>query len=291
MRDDFGVFVLTHGRPEEVSITLKALAKAHYTGKWWLVLDDEDATADAYREKWGAHRVLTFTKDDAAQDMADNGGEGRSRGVIVYARNAVERLAERLGLRYYLQLDDDYTYFAHRYVPPGTSKLTYAYATNLDAVLEAYVDLLEDTGALTVAMAQGGDFLGGLAGGLWEQVVRRKAMNTFVSRVGRPIGFVGRLNEDVNTYVWRGSQGEMLFTTTKFAIDQTQTQKAGGGMSGAYADTGTYVKSFYSVLFMPSAVTLRTMGRSARRIHHSIRWNNAVPKIVSGAHRKPRAGV
>ena len=121
--------------------------------------------------------------------------------------------------------------------------------------------------------------------------MRRKAMNTFISRVGRPIRFVGRLNEDVNTYVWRGSQGEMLFTTTLFAIDQVQTQKAGGGMSGAYTDTGTYVKSFYSVLFMPSAVTLRTMGQSARRIHHSIRWNNAVPKIVSGAHRKPRAGV
>lgn len=286
MRDDFGTFILTHGRPNEVSITMKALAKARYTGKWWLVLDDGDPTIEEYRARWGDHRVLTFHKDDTAQDLADNGGSHRSRGVIVYARNAVERLAQQLNLRYYLQLDDDYTYFAHRHVPPGTSKLSYAYATDLDAVLEAYVDLLEETGALTVAFAQGGDFLGGLAGASWQQVVKRKAMNTFISRVGRPIGFVGRLNEDVNTYVWRGSQGELFFTTTRFAIDQTQTQKASGGMSGAYADTGTYVKSFYTLLFCPSAVKLTTMGHTARRVHHQVRWNNAVPKIVSGSYRK-----
>lgn len=90
MRDDFGIFILSHGRPAEVSRTIRALTKARYTGHWWIVLDTEDTTADDYAARWGADRLLTFDKDQIAEtfDLADNGGP---RGVIVYARNAVDR--------------------------------------------------------------------------------------------------------------------------------------------------------------------------------------------------------
>lgn len=41
MRDDFGVFIITHGRANE-QITLKTLKKCGYSGKVFLVIDDED---------------------------------------------------------------------------------------------------------------------------------------------------------------------------------------------------------------------------------------------------------
>lgn len=291
MRDDFGVLILSHGRPDLVELTVKALtvgaySSGGYSGKWWIVLDDEDPTAEQYAARWGRDRLLFFNKDTIAEtfDLADNGG---SRGVIVYARNAAAVLARELGLTYYMQLDDDYTYFAHRYDEGGS--LRYAYGRNqLDAVFSAFVDFLDATGALTVAMAQGGDFVGG-AGPSWHRwPVRRKAMNTFIARVDRPIQFVGRINEDVNTYVWRGSQGDLFLTITAFAIDQKNTQSQGGGMTGAYLDAGTYLKSFYTVMMNPSCVKISTMGWTERRIHHHVSWNHAVPKIVAGAHRKPR---
>lgn len=284
MRDDFGIFILTHGRPEGVGLTLSALRKARYTGKWWLVLDDEDETAPLYTAKWGAERILTFNKDAVAaeHDLADNGGP---RGVIFYARNAAPRLAAAQGLRYYMQLDDDYTYFAHRLAVDGS--LTYAFIYHFDAVLEALVQFLEDSGALTVALAQGGDFIGGIHGSFKRRVLR-KAMNTFIARVDRPIRFTGRINEDVNTYVLEGSRGELFLTLTDVAMNQLNTQSQGGGMTGAYLDGGTYRKSFYTVMVAPSCVKIGTIGELAHRVHHSISWGHAVPKVVPGSVRKPR---
>lgn len=289
MRDDFGVFILSHGRPDTVASTITALTtggsrSGGYTGKWWIVLDTEDPTADQYADRWGRERILTFDKDEIAQtfDLADNGG---SRGVIIYARNASAELARNLNLTYYMQLDDDYTYFAHRYEHDGI--LSYTYGRNqLDSVFEAFVEFLDASGALTVAFAQAGDFIGGVHGS-FRRPVLRKAMNTFIARVDRPIRFVGRINEDVNTYVWRGMQGDLFLTSTDFAIDQKNTQTQGGGMTGAYLDGGTYNKSFYTVMFAPSCAKISTIGMSSHRVHHHITWNNAVPAIVSSRHKKP----
>lgn len=285
MRDDFGVFILSHGRPDLIAVTIGALRKARYTGKWWIVLDTDDETAEAYAHRWGADRILTFDKDEVAKtfDLADNDGP---RGVIVYARNAVDGLAADLGLTYCLQLDDDYPYFGHR-MPVDDVRLGYAYIYHLDDVLDAMIRFLEDSGALTVTFAQGGDYIGGLYGITYHRrPLLRKAMNTFVTRVGRPIRFVGRINEDVNTYTLRGSQGELFFTLTDIFICQKATQAGDGGMTGAYLDSGTYRKSFYSVMHCPSSVKITTLGEHADRIHHEVAWNNTVPKIISGEHRK-----
>lgn len=52
-------------------------------------------------------------------------------------------------------------------------------------------------------------------------------------------------------------------------------------MSDLYLDSGTYVKSFYTVMFAPSCTTIKPMGDKHMRLHHSIKWDSAVPKIVS----------
>ena len=45
MREDFCVFILTHGRHDRVH-TYNTLLKAGYTGKIYIVIDDEDQTAE-----------------------------------------------------------------------------------------------------------------------------------------------------------------------------------------------------------------------------------------------------
>lgn len=289
MRDDFAIFVLSHGRPEETARrTVRALQMSRYTGAWFIVLDTEDDTRPAYEEKFGAEHILTFDKADirGTFDMGDNlpGPDG----VVVYARNAVDGIAAGLGLRFYMVLDDDYNYFAHRVGRPDA--LSYAYCFHLDRLLEAMVDFLEDTGALTVAFAQGGDFIGGhrdVDGGFVHRV-KRKAMNTFVARVGRPIGFLGRINEDTTTYVARGATGDLFYTITAVSIDQANTQEQAGGLTDAYLDMGTYVKSFYTVMWAPSCVQVSVLGDTSYRMHHHVKWGNAVPKVLSGNYKRRR---
>lgn len=283
MRDGFGTFILSHGRPEQVSRTITALQRARYSGPWWIVLDDGDPTAPQYAARWGEDRLLTFSKAAVAEtfDLGDNAPGPRS--VVVYARNAVDGLAQDLSLTHYLVLDDDYTYFAHRHARGHL--LDYAYTYRLDDVLDACLDFLDASGAVTLAFAQGGDYIGGV-GGAYQRGVLRKAMNTFLCRTGRPIGFVGRINEDTTTYTWRGSQGDLFLTLVDLYVDQQNTQAQEGGLTGAYLDLGTYVKSMYTVLWAPSCTRISTIGDNSHRVHHRIAWNNAAPKIISSRHRR-----
>lgn len=142
-------------------------------------------------------------------------------------------------------------------------------------------------GTHVVAMAQGGDYIGG-ANARYRAGLARKAMNTLLMRTDRPVSFVGRINEDVNAYVVNGSRGELYLTATRVAIEQLDTQSSPGGMTDVYLVSGTYVKSFITVMMAPSCVKVSMMGRTDLRMHHEVTWDHAVPKILSDRHRKPR---
>lgn len=60
MRDDFCAFILTHGRPDKV-LTYRTLRRAGYTGKIFIVVDDEDKTRHQYMAEFG-EQVLVFSK-------------------------------------------------------------------------------------------------------------------------------------------------------------------------------------------------------------------------------------
>ncbi len=114
-------------------------------------------------------------------------------------------------------------------------------------------------------------------------------MNTFFFKVGTPeedIKFIGRFNDDVNTYVSLGSRGELFLQCANINLEQVITQEQTGGNTDAYLKYGTYVKSFYSVMLSPSCVKIGMMGENHRRIHHSVNWEHAVPKIISSKYRK-----
>lgn len=282
-KNRFAIFILSHGRADNV-YTLDSLRRCGYTGQVFFILDDQDKTIDAYKKKYGSDNVIIFSKQEIVKtfDIADS--TKALSPVIVYARNASFQIAKDLGLQYFMQLDDDYTSFQYRY--PEQGKLKVEETRSLDQVIEAMIQFLDTSGASTFAMAQGGDFIGGLEGTAIHKPLLRKAMNSFLFRTDNPITFTGRINEDVNTYVTEGAKGKLYFTTTAIMLTQQQTQKNKGGMTEMYLESGTYYKSFYTVMMAPSCVTIRQMGMTHKRLHHNIKWNNAVPKIISSKYKK-----
>ena len=282
MREDFCAFILTHGRPDKVH-TLRTLRSHGYTGKVFIVIDDEDQTGEEYKRIYGDD-VLVFSKDEVGQytDQFDNFFDRRT---ILWARNACWDLAKQMGYRYFIQLDDDYTSWLHRRRgkghPYSSSVVAEEYhgwtIKNLDAVFDALVRLVETTPIKTVALSQGGDHIGGELG---KRRFRRKAMNSFICDIAKPFLFRGRINEDVNTYVDRGRTGDLFFTDLQLQLNQLETQKNAGGMTEVYLDSGTYVKSFYTVMAAPSCTSIGLMGRFNKRLHHKINWRKAVPLII-----------
>lgn len=283
--EGFAALILTHRRADRV-FTYETLRECGYTGPIYLVVDTSDPEIGEYQAQYG-DQVIVFDKADVAGtfDIGDN--EPDMNGVV-YARNACPGIAEELGLTHYLVLDDDYTYFAHRWVdtrPDGSEWLAWAYTRELDHVIKMFLEFLDTSGAATIAFAQAGDFIGGADGAI-RRGYSRKVMNSFFVRTDRPVGFLGRINEDTTTYVVHGNRGELFFTLTSFSLNQMTTQSNPGGLTGMYLHSGTYVKSFYTVMMAPSCTSVAMMGESHRRMHHRVMWRNAVPQILPARYRR-----
>lgn len=273
--NDFAVFILTHGRPDNVK-TLVTLKKCGYTGPIYFIVDNEDKTADKYIKNFGVDKVKIFDKK-AMADSIDEGNNFDNRKVIIHARNACFKIAEELGITYFVEFDDDYYYFGYRY-DTGAKIIK-----NLDAVFSIMLKYYKSAPITSICFSQGGDHIGGFSG----IKLKRKAMNSFFCSTNRPFQFIGSINEDVNTYTSLGCRGNIFFTFTNIQLDQKDTQSNRGGMTDEYALSGTYVKSFHSVLMHPSGVKVAMMNSNFPRIHHSIKWVNTVPCIISEKYRKP----
>jgi len=283
---NIAVFILSHGRPDNV-ITYRTLRSCGYTGKIFIIVDDEDETLSQYQAKY-KDEVIVFSKKDYEQkfDIMDNFDGNK---VIVYARNACYDIARELGLDYFFEYEDDYVSFLYRYADKTVLKSKGI--KNFDKILDAMITCLNQTNASTIALAQGGDLIGGVKD-LYASAYKRKAMNSFVFKVNQDpaddVLFIGRMNDDVNTYLTQGKVGKLFAQISVVNLTQVATQSNSGGNTDAYKLFGTYVKSFYSIMAAPSCCKIDMMGTTNRRLHHRINWNHAVPKIIGEQHRKPR---
>lgn len=276
---EFCVFILTHGRAGKVK-TDKTLRKHGYTGKIYYVIDNEDEQQGEYRKLYGDN-VIVFDKADTAKrvDTCDNFEDRR---VILFARNAAFEIARKLGVRYFQTFDDDVQCIEWRYTEG--QKLKKCDVKDYDKVIRSLLDLLKNTNAVSVALAQNGDFIGGADSARKKGTYSRKCMNSFICKTDRPICFIGRMNEDVAAYTIHGMRGDLMLTCNLVAIKMTETQATEGGMTEAYLNVGTYVKSAYSLITSPSCVKIAYLedysGNSGGRIHHNVIARNAYVKIL-----------
>lgn len=272
--NNFAVFILTHGRPDNVK-TLATLKSCGYTGGIYFIVDNEDKCIDKYISNFGSDYVKVFDKK-AMADLVDEGNNFDERRTITHARNACFKIAKDLGITYFIQLDDDYYYFGFRY-DSGAKKIK-----KLDGVFNAMLDFYKCSNIKSIAFSQGGDHIGGFSG----IKLKRKAMNSFICSTEREFQFVGSMNEDVNTYCSLGHRGDIFFTFTNLQLDQKDTQSQKKGITDMYVLYGTYCKAFTTVMMHPSAVKVSMMNTSNPRIHHLIKWSNTTPMLIAEKHKK-----
>lgn len=290
MKHKYAVFIMSHGRADNVK-TFYSMRRQGYNGAVYIVIDTDDEQKDQYINNFGKENVLIFDKKEQESKM-DTGDITGSMKCVVFARNKCFELARDLNIDYFIEADDDYTGFVYRREEKG--KLRALPIRNLDAFFEAMFCFLDDTQALAVAPAQAGDFIGGArtdGGTIWKYKIKRKCMNLFFCKTNSPINFLGRINEDVNTYTTQGQKGELFFTVANWNLLQEQTQSQSGGMTDTYIQSGTYLKSFYSVMFSPACVSIWAMGNRKKgashcRLHHKVDWAHCTPMIVNQKYKK-----
>jgi hypothetical protein len=288
MRNDFCIFILSHGRADNVK-TVKLLDNIKYNGKYFIIVDTDDKQIDDYIKNFGADKILIFDKDKEKDfDLMDNFYEKKA---IVYARNICFKFARQLGIKYFMEFDDDYVELKVRF----NSKIEFTAKTinlfkNKENFIEKLIDeminfFLTDRRITTIAFSQGGDFVGGSENNFADGLkTKRKAMNSFLCSTDREFRFFGTLNEDVNLYC--NPLEKIIFTVNLIALEQMPTQSQEGGLSNLYEAAGTYVKSFYSVISNPAAVKIQLMGRKEKRFHHSVSYKNTCACILDEKYKK-----
>lgn len=278
------IFIISYKRADNV-VTLDWLKKNGYNGKWYIVIDDKDPEMDRYLAKYGGN-VCIFSKEETKKlfDTCDNFSNTNSS---CFVRNALFGIAKEKGIDSFLVLDDDYDNIMFRRPKPnGVLGGANIKEGDLNTILDICFDYLEKTLRINCyALSQNGDFIGG-ADSFQTINGKRKIMNAFFFRTDNPTEFKGKMNEDVNAYLYWGARGRLYFTTCALTVKQALTQTVSGGMPDIYKNNGTYIKSFYSVIVAPNAVKISVIGAHSPRIHHKINWNNAVPKLIRESYKK-----
>ena len=269
------IFIPTYNRPNNI-ITYETLKKQNYNGDIYFIVGDDDPALEEYKKLYG-NKVLSFSKDKVRPsiDMLDN---FEKKKAVVYARNAMFDIADKLGLDSFLVLDDDYNHIGFRRI--FGEELKGFKIKDINRVIDVCFDYLEQTPHLDCfAWCQMGDFI--LGARTFENIMgKRKIMNAFFFKTSHRIRFMGSINEDLNASVYEGQRGKVCLTVNDVAINQMATQQNSGGLTDIYLDLGTYVKSFYSVIVAPNCVKISTMGNNDLRLHHKVNWKLAVPKII-----------
>lgn len=272
---DFAVFILSHGRADTIT-TYKALRDGGYTGRTYVVIDNEDDQEELYRQKFGDD-IIQFDKRDYLV-KTDLGDLDTDRRIGVFARNFIQDEAKRLGYKFHLQLDDDVHGFTYRFAQGKV--LRALHCSHLDEVFSGMVEYMKETPITSLSFALSAYNMGGVDGSIKDGMTR-KTMTTFLMRADDVQYFHMRMNDDITTSLINGMRGKLYYSYLPIEVEVDKTQVKAGGMTDIYQKNGTYRKSFYSVMCCPSCVKVSAMGITDYRIHHTISWNNAVPKLLS----------
>ena len=276
--NNFAIFVMTYGRKDKVP-SVESLRKSNYSGKWFLVVGDDDPQLANYQKNFG-DKVLVFDKDKYYNSTERIGLDIKK--VICFARNACFDLAQEVGVEYFQQFDDDYTGFHMTYDADLNYLNKRPILKDYDRVVINMLEFYKNTPFTAIAFSQGGDFIGG---GDEKSFVKRKCMNSWICSTKRPFRFQGSMNEDTNAYTFLASQGHSFVHFTPYRLEQPVTQSS-GGMTEVYKKYGTHVKSFLTVILNPSFVKIGQIKSSDGRLHHSINWERCAAKIISEEYKK-----
>ena len=281
MREDFAVFICTHGRPNK-QLTLNTLRNCGYTGKIYLVLDDTDSTIQQYIDIYGTDNILVFDKNYFINTCYKGSSENVYK-CILYAKAAVEFIAKDMGLKSFVIADDDIIKFRFRYIE--NNKLCSTPVSNLNGVLDLYIDYLLDSNITTLGFGTVHTYIGGIKGLTAYNLTNRRFTYNFILRnAEKPVTWYSEMNEDSITPVLMGLSGQVWLQLPFVQLDMLPCRAgSSGGMSEVYSSMTEFKQFSYFILHTPSCVSLL---KRYGKYTHAFDRNKTFVKIISDKFKK-----
>lgn len=275
--NDFAVFILSHKRAGNV-VTLQTLKKARYTGKVFIVVDNEDTMLSEYKRIYDK-QVIVFCKEEW-KNKTDTMTNEKDFSSPVFARNFISWYATEKGYKHYLMLDDDIKTFNIRY--PKEGKLKSKPLKNANVYFDYLIKLLDtNKNIMCVGTGNGGSYIGGISGkyskglhiGDFSQVALFKDRYEFK----------GAFNEDANISLIEGQKGNVTIVDLNISHSSPKRKSNSGGLKEDYDSSNDYYINMFSVICSPSCCSI-SVGKKGVSLKMKRNFYN--PKILSERYKK-----
>lgn len=249
-----------------------------YTGKIIVVIDDEDDQRPEYESRF--EHVEVFCKEAEFQ-KADGVILGKQKGIL-YARNACYDIAKKLGVRFFAEVDDDFSALYVRYESEGKSK-SYK-VENLDLLFNAALQLFDDKRVVATSVLSQGNYIGGIESNGLKKCIRI-CTSMFFLVTDRRVDFISSMNEDICTCLHYGQTGDLFFgmNGTMYVSEPIANNSMGNGMTDFYKKLGPFARSFIPVIVRPDCIDVTMFNDDFKA---GVSWTNAVPKIMNKRWKK-----
>ena len=284
MHDDFAIFIITHKHPDK-QLTYDTLRNCGYTGKIYLVVDDTDSTIQQYIDNYGKDNVVIFNKNYYINsERFDNGTNDSVYACAVYARRAVEDIAKHLGYSYFVMADDDITKLSIRY--PVSGKLKRLEITDLDSILDCYIDLVSNDGISCLGFGGVQNYFSGVD--VFSENSLSKRLIPYWVFIRNAKYFVNWTNwyaeDDIATYT-NNSLG-MVSTIVPYILAETEPIGT-GSMQDVYESNNSFIMAMSELRYFPNILLIYIRPKYSIPLFGVTRKNhNWYVKILSGRYKK-----
>lgn len=237
LKNDFAIFICTHGRPRQ-QLTLNMLLNGGYTGKWYLVVDDTDNAIQEYIDIYGSNRIIIFNKNHYINNTETISNKPLYA-CIVYAKNAVEDIAQSMKLSSFVIADDDLQRFRLRY--PQDNKLkSYNIVHSMDNVINNNVEFILNADIVATSFCTTSMYFCGVDAFSFDNYQRYRIPYVFVFRNAKyKVDWIADFPEDSVTAYKENRVGRTMLTIPDIQIDSVAPAKRlDGGMTDTYKHDG-----------------------------------------------------
>ena len=281
------IFILSHNSPNNC-ITLETLNKFGYTGKWYIIIDNEDKFVTEYKEKY-ENNLIIFNKQYFRRS-ADSGFMTKDTpGCTLTARLAVEEISKRLHLKSFVVLDDDITSFKFIELNHDKRCLHEEAIKDFDYVIEKTIDYLINAKIACISYCTQNHFIGGYTSiNSGKNFEKRVVSNCLIRNTEFDNGQFMCMYEDWCYSINSNKIGQLVFSipNIKILVKPQHTQKgnkqSNDGNDELYS-IKDYERNFLPILAFPNCVKLFTYNNKLTpRMNHESNY----PKIISDKFKK-----
>lgn len=277
----FAVFITTHGRVDRVT-TYGTLRRCGYTGKIYIVVDNEDEQLQRYLNRFSD--VLVFNKQ-LQFNKCDKVIATQQKASVTYARNAVEAYAKHFMLDAFMVVDDDITGFRYRWVD-GDSVRSLAVSNGMDDVLSLYAQYIIDHNIAVTSFAHMMFYISGTHNLSKRITEQREISQLFIRNTKFEIDWIGVMRQDILTNMVTAKMGMIWWVLPFITYDAEPMNETGenlGGMKEAYDNISEFRRTFLGVIVSPFCIKV---GCANERIKMSWNKESAYPLVVSSRYKK-----